>query len=254
MWPKEHGTYGEVGFPLLAALVTGEPGAAAFALAIAALCAYLAHEPLLVLRGTRGERRKREQRGRALRWLLGWSAGAVLAAGAGRLWAGSSTRLAVLVPLALALVTLTFALRGAERSLAGELIAGAALVSASVPVAVAGGFAPGPALLVALLWLTSFGLMTLVVRGVARVRFDAGAALGLARMVLTLALLASLALLGLGLLPPWARLVLSPTGLAAAVLVLRPPSPKHMRRVGWSLIGTSLLTFAALLAALPTPT
>jgi hypothetical protein len=234
---------------LLSALALGEPGLDAMLFFAAAVAAYLTHEPLLVLRGTRGERRRREQRSRAWLWLGGWGVLAATLGAAALALAEPHARYVAAVPLILAALAVTHALRGAERTLWGELLAGAALVSASLPVAVAASTSVRDAALVALLWLTSFSLMTLAVRGVARVRFDAGASLRVARRGLSAALLLALALLAGGLLPAWALLVLVPTWLAGSLLTFKPPPPREMRRVGWSLIGTSVLTLALLLVS-----
>ena len=50
LWPREHGAYAQLGFPLLSGLIYagGEPGAVAFA--AVAVCHFFAHEPLAVLR------------------------------------------------------------------------------------------------------------------------------------------------------------------------------------------------------------
>jgi uncharacterized membrane protein YdjX (TVP38/TMEM64 family) len=45
MWPKEHGAYGQLAFPLVTAFaVAGIPPAAALT-ALAAVAAFVAHEP-----------------------------------------------------------------------------------------------------------------------------------------------------------------------------------------------------------------
>ena len=64
--PREHGAYGQLGLPMLAALGSGLPGAVAALLSVSAWTLFLAHEPLLVLLGRRGERLQVEQRPRAM--------------------------------------------------------------------------------------------------------------------------------------------------------------------------------------------
>jgi len=66
--PKEHGAYGPLLFPLLTALTVGRRTPSALLLGAAAVCAFLTHEPLLVLLGQRGPRAAREQRSLARIW------------------------------------------------------------------------------------------------------------------------------------------------------------------------------------------
>src|SRR5205823_6340503 len=66
--PKEHGAYGQLLFPLITAMAVGRPGVAAWSFAAAAVCAFLAHEPLLLLLGQRGPCARRERQDDAVRW------------------------------------------------------------------------------------------------------------------------------------------------------------------------------------------
>ena len=65
LMPREHGAYGQLALPLLTALFSGRPTAAAFLYSTAAVFAFFAHEPLLVLLGQRGSRAFRELGARA---------------------------------------------------------------------------------------------------------------------------------------------------------------------------------------------
>lgn len=58
--PHEHGTYGEVLFPLASALVLGQANPAAWGLTLVAIAGFLAHEGFVVLLGSRGGRARRE--------------------------------------------------------------------------------------------------------------------------------------------------------------------------------------------------
>ena len=78
LWPREHGAYGQLALPLLTALLSGRPSGPAGLYAFAAVCAFLAHEPLLVLLGHRGPRAQRECAGSARVRLALLSAGALL--------------------------------------------------------------------------------------------------------------------------------------------------------------------------------
>src|SRR5687767_8382553 len=90
MWPKEHGAYGQLGFPLVTTL------------AVVAL--FIAHEPLVVLLGRRGARIRREQGRRAAAWLAGASATGAAAGAAGFQTASEAVRLALVIPLVPAVI------------------------------------------------------------------------------------------------------------------------------------------------------
>jgi hypothetical protein len=57
--PREHGAYGQLALPLVTALAMGRPGGAALALTLAAIAAFLLHQPVLLL-ATRRESRARD--------------------------------------------------------------------------------------------------------------------------------------------------------------------------------------------------
>lgn len=253
MWPREHGTYGELGFPLASALLVGRPTAPSWLLVVAALCFFLLHEPLLILRGARGERRRDQAGPAALRrvWLL-FVLG-LAAAGTAFLLGDATLRYATLLPAALGAAVLLWALRSRERALGQQLLAAAALVSPAVPVAIAAGRSAQDATMLAVLWLLAFVLTTTAVRGVAHRTRDQGARLRLAAFTLLLVAAVVTALTQAALLPGWLWPCLLPTALPVLYLVLRPPHARHMRRVGWSLMGSSVLTLVLVLYYLARP-
>src|SRR5512140_1483244 len=79
--PREHGAYGQLGFPLLAALGCGRPGVAALCLVLAFVAAFIAHEPVLILLGDRGTRARRESYRDAVLTLAVSGGVAIVAAG-----------------------------------------------------------------------------------------------------------------------------------------------------------------------------
>ncbi|MBE7450030.1 MAG: YwiC-like family protein [Kofleriaceae bacterium] len=91
--PREHGAYGQLGVPLVAALASGRPGVTAVGLAVAAVAAFLASEPARVLAGHRGARARTEQRAHALVRLALLAALAAL--GASGALAGGTVAIAV---------------------------------------------------------------------------------------------------------------------------------------------------------------
>ncbi len=58
--PREHGAYGQLFAPLVAALLATRITLPGLAFAVAGTCAFYAHEPWLVIAGQRGQRVERE--------------------------------------------------------------------------------------------------------------------------------------------------------------------------------------------------
>lgn len=164
--PREHGTYGEVLFPLVSALVLGEANRAAWGLALVAVAGFLAHEGFVVLLGSRGARIRREASPAA--WRSVGLFGAAALAGAALAWPGltQAVVLGVVLAAALSLAAIAAAWLGWERGLAGELLAALALTSWSVPVALAGAVPAVTAFSVWTIWCVVYGLATVIVHAI----------------------------------------------------------------------------------------
>ena len=139
MLPHEHGAWGQLAMPLLTALAIGRPGAASLLLTTAVVLAFVAHEPLLVLLGQRGQRARKEDGPRAGRWLGALAALAAVTGLLGIAVAPAAARLALLLPAALAALVGWLVSRKLEKTVAGEIAVAAALASAGYAVALAGG-------------------------------------------------------------------------------------------------------------------
>ncbi len=232
--PKEHGAYGQIATPIVAALISGSPTVASGLLAVSAAALFVAHEPALVALGLRGTRAKREVGRLAQGRLLRLSLLALFAGVAGLALAPAGTARAALLPLAGALILSALVVRGAERSLPGEVVAALALSSAALPVAVAAGHSDARAGALVACFGLGFVAATFAVRSVLprAPRHLRAASFGLAALVAGI---------------PW---ILSspdlrpavPMAIAAALVTLWAPSPKHLRKVGFSLVGASLVT------------
>jgi hypothetical protein len=243
--PREHGAYGQLALPLVTALAMGRPGPASTALALAAVLAFVAHEPLLVLAGQRGTRIRREEGARAGRRLAVVAAAAVIAGVAGLALASPEARLAALVPLGLSLLLVPFIARNAEKTAPGELLAAAALSSAALPVALAAGVPAGMAWGAWAAFCLAFGASTFAVRAVvahARLRLPAAR-----RAVAPLLFAASaLLLVRAGVIGLPGALGAAPMLVLALALALAPPRPNALKRVGWTLVAASALLCVAL--------
>lgn len=252
LWPKEHGAYGQLAMPLVTGLCVAQPSVATAAFVAVGVSAFLLHEPTLVLLGQRGTRALREEGPRARRWmgLLGTTLVAALA-----------TALLTAPPLALASIALSSALAGAvfvlvlqkrEKTTAGELLAAAAMCSLVVPVTASSGLSLQHAFALFVVWWAAFSAATLAVRGViARARGQSTVVPAFASCALVTGLAAAALLVPQsplqGVFSPFFAVALLPGALAAQVLALLHVAPKHLRRVGWSLMASSMTTLTVLM-------
>lgn len=244
--PHEHGAYGQLVFPLATVLLV-HTRPAALAWAGAFMLAFLAHEPVLILTGRRGARALAELSGRA-RLLLGIEmAGAALAAAYGFAYAATGARLALVATAALAAWRLAQIFRHAERRLAAELSATLSLCLLSIPVGLAAGLAFARVSGMAAIWCVVMGTAVLAVQGViARGKHRSAAPLRAAALVGVAALAVAMAAAALQLAAwrwPWALL---PALAMTLAINFRPPQPRHLRPLGWTVMGTAALTLALL--------
>ncbi len=250
--PREHGAYGQLLFPIATALVLGDGAAAAFALAIACAAAFVGHEALLTLLGHRGARASREQRRAAIGWLTSCVAVALSAAATSLPWMTPAARLSLLLPVAFAVLLVPFIWLRREHSTPGEILAAVGLSSCSVPVALAGGVVVGRALTSWGVFALAFVVATVAVRSIiARVKSARMAegttppsrrAAWFAAGVIALSSVAA----GRGWMPLAAPFALLPVCALAGGLALRPPHPRHLRTIGWSLVTATALTAVVL--------
>lgn len=250
--PKEHGTYGEVLFPLATALLLGNRATAAWAAALAALAGYLGHEAFAVVLGQRGARARREGGRPAILSLALF--GGVAVAGLVTAWivADWRTRLWLVLPLVLSVLAVGVAWAGRERSTGGESLAGAALASWGVPVAIAGGVPPGAACATWAVWVVSFVASTLAVRGViAKNTRRNPRPLQLASILVCIVamVVAAAATFVTGVSRVQRVLCLVPTVTSVVFLLVAEIPARRLRAVGWTLIVASAVTMVVLVLA-----
>lgn len=248
--PKEHGAYGQISFPLIAAFAVAGPSRGGLFLTASMIAGFLAHEPALVLLGLRGSRTKRQLGARAARW-LGCCLVAALAAGAVGLFAmAPSVRWSIVVPLVPAALLIGAAIRGSEKSWYGETATALTCAGAAIPVAMAGGASLLTSARVAIPFALLFVSSTLAIRVVIlRVRRggDLEATAATRRAALVLAAASSILLVfasGRGLLPPSILVATAPGLLTAVAIAVHPPAPSRLRTLGWTLVVISVLTTA----------
>jgi hypothetical protein len=244
--PREHGAYGQLVLPLVVAHLNGTTSWAAWLFTIAAVAAFLSHEPLSVVMGRRGYRARIQGSSQALRFLIAMAGIGSLAAAAGLALGPSSARWSALGCAALAVPLAVQLARGAERSLVGELLVAVMLPALAVPVALSAGVPTGTAVAVWLVWTLSFAAATCAVRDtVAHHKRGRPRSLRLAPLAV-IAILAGLALV-LGLLQRMQVVALVPMLATLLAIGVRPPHPRHLRHVGWALLAASGATAALLM-------
>lgn len=241
--PREHGAYGQLLFPLLSALLIGRPAPGAYLLGAAAVAAFLAHESLLVVLRQRGARAAREQ-GADARRSLALFGGFCAVTGTVSLFVLPRPSLTVLfLPVLLALLMGAAVMLHRERSTLGEMLAAVALSSLSLPVALAGNATRTDALTLFVVFSAVFVTATLSVRAMIGRVTKAGGPPPLLAGVLTLLMVMGLAVAAFtGTLAPVAPYAALPVCAVALGLTTSPPNTRHLRTIGWTLVGATLLT------------
>lgn len=247
--PREHGAYGQLAFPMLAALASGGGSAAGWLLVAAFSAAFIAHEPLLVLLGRRGARVRRELGRDAASTLVSTGSVAVLATLGGAVLMPPAHRWTVLVPAAFAVATIPMIVQKTQKTLAGEMHVALTLASCALPVGAAAGLRPQEAAACWFVMTLGFWAATLAVRGtIALQRREAAGALRLGAVAVALVSpLVAIAIAERFRLHPLFWISTLPLSLLAAAVALAPPHSRRLRRVGWALIGGSLAAAALLI-------
>jgi len=252
LFPKEHGAYGQLLFPMVTALLLGSqlplPG---LGLALAFFLVFLLHEPLLVLLGHRGGRAREQFQQLARRQSLVLAVATVTVLACVAPWLSAKALGSILLPGAAAAGISVFVLLGKERTTAGELTAAAGLSACCVPIAVADGVRVASASVCWVIWAVVLMAATLAVRGViARAKYGEeklalwAVGLGAAGAALVAGMLPILALPRILL---WA---VAPAVALPLVLLVLKPSPKYLRAIGWSAMAVDFAIVGVLVAAL----
>jgi len=258
MVPREHGAYAELLFPIAAVLLGGLPTAPTWLLAVGAVAAFIANEPLLVLLGQRGDRSKREEGERARRALLLFVLIALGAGIAGLLLAPPAVQYAVGLPLVLGVSVVMLAVQGLERSMVGEVLAAGTLSSVAVPLGLSAHLGWTATLAVALIWLVISLLGTAVVRlTVARAEAKSEDERRNARVKRAFLIAACLLVLVVGVAAPfgsrvglWILAAALPVAVVVLAMAALKPTDRRLRLMGWSLVGANLCSLIAVVTTL----
>lgn len=235
----------------MASLAIGNAALGAWLLAVSIVCAFLSHESILVRLGQRGVRATREQTSVATRSLLVFGGFGAIALGAALMRLPSEAIIWLGLPALFAAASAVLIVRGRERTTVGEVLIAAALASSAVPVAIAGGESHAAALTVFLVFASIAAAATVAVRSVIGRVSKAGGPSSVVAVAFAASVVIGLALLAwqrtVAPVAPWAAL---PVCVVAVVLSVWPPSPRHLRRVGWTLVAANALTLVIAIVGL----
>jgi hypothetical protein len=254
--PREHGAYGQLAFPLVTSFAVAGVTTASLLISVAAVAAFLAHEPLLVLLGRRGARAKREEQRRAAAWFAMTGAAAAATGFVGAWSLAPDTRWSLTLPVLPAGVAGVAIIAAREKSAAAEVAVASAFSLLAVPICLAANASLSTALAVGTAFALVFVVGTLAARAIVldvRGGGDPRAARStrIAVVVLTGAGSAALAATAAASVLPWTTLVAAAPGLiAGSWLAVRPPAPARLRLVGWTLVAVSAAAALMLIASL----
>lgn len=246
--PREHGAYGQLAFPMAAALIAGGSTTAVWLLIVTFVAAFFAHEPLLVLLGQRGARASRELRPDAVRSLALSGGIAIAGAVAGWFLMGPAHRWTMVVPAAFALATVPLIIQKTQKTLTGELHVALTLASCALPVGAAAGLRPQEGAACWFVMTLGFWAATFAVHAtIANQRREPSRALRAG----AIAVAAGSPLVGVLIadrfrLHPQLWISTMPLSLLGAIVGILLPSARHLRRVGWALIAGSAAAGALL--------
>ncbi len=252
IFPRETGAFVQVLCPLVSAVlvVAGDP--ASLLMVLAALAAFLSHEPFMIVSNLRGPRARFENLGRAWRQLVALPLLAVGLAILALILGTDGAWTSLLVPVVAALLLAPFTFGRLEKTAPGEVLASLAMSVLAYPVCRVGGLSSESAWALTGVWAVSFASATF---GVRRVTAWARKATTwwrvLAPLIIAIpAFVAAMVLAAQGVVPritPWA---LIPVPGFAFYLTFHPPHLRHIRKVGWALAACSMVTMVLLAAGL----
>lgn len=251
LYPKEHGAYAILAVPLVTALfIVGLTPVTAL-LSIATVAAFLAHEPLLILAGGRGTRAK-QGAPHARQLLIGRLAVAAICGAAAFWFAGSVTRVGMMICLLFAVIEFTVSATGHGRTLAAQILALAGLALPSAVVLAAGGIGVSGAAQFLLIWFAGRVATTVSVRLVIAQHKTSTSNWALATCDLLMLAAGGVCAAGL-VMGDRQWLAAIPMLLAAAVLRVRPPHPKYLKPIGWSLLAVNVLSGMTIILSMGHP-
>ena len=240
MLPREHGAYFQMALPLVTALVIARASLPAIFIAIAVICGFLAHEPLLLLLGGRGVR-ARQAIGSRARIYFGTIVLSMLAAGVAAFsLTAAAARWSFMLPVVPAVWVGVAAFRRREKRASTEIAVALTFASAAMPICLSADVAVGTAAAVAFVFASVYVTGVLCVRALVLGRRGGGnpraaRATRFALMVVAVGSALGMAIAESRAWLPWATLAAATPGLATAVVLATGPHRAELKTVGWSL-------------------
>jgi len=240
MLPREHGAYSQMAMPLVTSLVVARASPPAVLTAIAVVCGFLAHEPLLLLLGGRGVRARQATAVRARVWFATTFVSMFAAGVAAFRLTSADARWSFVLPLVPAAWVGAAILRGQEKHASAEVAVALAFALTAFPVCLSAGVGIETAASVALVFASIYVTGVLCVRALVLGRraggnLSASRATRFALIVVAAASTVGMAVAVIGTWLPWPTLVAATPGLATAVALATGPRRAALKTVGWSL-------------------
>lgn len=230
---------------MFAALASRHPTGAAWLLALAAVSAFLANEPLLVVLGHRGKRLRDADGSRARVRLLSLGSVAAIAGSTGVVLGGRGVVAITACAAVPAIALLVLAYRRAQHSITGEVVAAVALPGLAAPIAVASGLPISHVVLVWAAWALGYVASVIAVhRVIALHRKVPGLGDRLLRVAFVIATVAAAVVVDAAsaAAPALPLLVLS------TAIVLALPRATRLRAIGIALVAMSCLSVVLAIA------
>jgi hypothetical protein len=227
MLPREHGAYSQMALPIVTALVIAGPTPAGVLLAVAVVCGFLAHEPLLLLLGGRGARARRATQTRATVWFTTTFGAMAFAGAAAYHLTPAAFRWSFLLPLVPAVWVCANALTKQEDR-------------ASTPICLVAGLGTLTAASVGFVFASVYVTGVLCVRSIVLGKRGGGnpARSRSTRRALLAVEVVSAAAMSIAAIRgwvPWPLMLALTPGLFAPMALTMRPSPPTLKTVGWSL-------------------
>lgn len=235
--PRERGAYATLLIPIVTTWFIAGVNPAALLLSMFAIGVFFTSEPIRVLLGHRGTRfcdRHRQQAWVRLQWLVpAWSA----AAAASWLLGDTNVQIGMSLVAVMSVGYLPWIWTREERSSMGPLAAVIVITSWIVPITLAGGLSFQVALGMWATWSAAFLLGTSAVRSIiakSKGKYDwcSAATPPLVTMV-------GFVLVTLGRIE---LLAVLPVFVVSETIVAIGPSPRQLKKIGWTLVATTLVT------------
>ena len=242
--PKEHGAYAILAVPIVCALLIAGPSGVGLSVAVAAMAGFMAHEPLLVAIGHRGNRALKSAPGARAR--LGALLGATIGLGMFALLVGTvEVRWSLIGCAFLAAISFAIAIAGQHRTLGGQLMGVVGLSAPCLPILLTGHLPVALAIEAWLTWVMGFTATTMAVHGV--IASQKRRSLNVHRatvgfLTLCVALLTALSF-------PFPVITLPMLGMSWYLLILPPPA-RHLKRVGWTLVAGTVMSAVWMILAI----